>query len=288
MPQKPSAPPNHPGPNLKIVSFVLAIFIMLIGVGHTINEKQETYQGVIDNSQPSTYADGCHLPSNEYEPRPCYINDESQGPLVYLFGDSHAAQWVPALQNVSKSLNFRLRILTKSSCPYVDINLNVNCRRWQENVYREVNTNRPSVMILASLTNFKYFTPLNDIYYSNLWNKNFYKTLELFKDKTHVILIEDTPYSSFDTSKCLLNNSSTKCAFKFNESKLTKSIRNFSHLKNIDYLSMNINLCSDNLCRASNNRFNYYFDNHHISVSLSEKLSKPFSEYLKEKLHASN
>jgi hypothetical protein len=287
MPHKPNVLPWRLGTNLKTASIAMALLIVLIGVGLTINENKETYRGVIDNSQPSTYANGCHLPLNEFEPGQCYINQNSQGPLVYLYGDSHAAQWVPALQTVSKSLNFKLRILTKSSCPYVNININENCRRWQENVYREVSKNRPSLIILASLTNGKYFTPLNDIYYLKLWNQNFYKTLALFKNKTQILLIEDTPYSPFDTSKCLLDKSSIECNFKFNESRLTKSIRKFSRLNNIDYLSVNINLCNNEICRSSNNRFNYYTDNHHISVSLSEKLSKPFSEYLKQKFEAS-
>jgi hypothetical protein len=276
----PIAHPKHFPPRLKTAAAVVAFLIILFLGWSTINKHQAKYQGKIDHSQPSTYTNFCHLNLDEFKPRPCFINEKSNGPLVYLYGDSHAAQWVPALEIASRSMNFKLRVFTKSSCPYVYLNLNVNCNRWQEYVLHEISKNKPAVVIMASLTNAKYFSPLNNTSYSKLWMQNFENTINILNKKTQVILIEDTPYSLFDTSQCLMNTTSTKCSFKFKESNLTKSIRTFSYANNVNYLALNDHFCDGYLCLASNEIFNYYFDSHHISVSLSKSLGKTLSAYL--------
>ena len=258
--------------------------ITLLGVGGRLVDNHAKFRGKIDHSQPSTYANGCHLGLGEFQPKPCFVNLKSEGPLIYLYGDSHAAQWVPALEIASQSINFKLRILTKSSCPFVSLNLNKNCNRWQKNVLQEISINKPSIVILASLTNAKYFSPLTDQSYSRLWMENFSETITFLNKKTHVVLIEDTPYSLFNTSQCLLIKTSSKCNFKNKESKLTKKIRSFSQNQSVDYLTLNKFFCNYEYCFASNNTFNYFYDNHHISVSLSKSLSTPLGDFLKPKI----
>ena len=270
--------------SLKNVTIIVTTLITLLGVGAILIENHAAFRGTIDHSRPSTYANGCHLTLDEFQPKPCFVNRESDGPLIYLYGDSHAAQWVPALEIASQSINFKLRILTKSSCPFVSLKLNENCNRWQKNVLREISRNKPSVVILASLTNAKYFSPLTDQAYSSLWMENFSETVSFLNEKTQVILIEDTPYSFFDTSKCLLKKISSKCSFKHDESKLTKLMRSFSVKESIDYLTLNKYFCNYEYCFASNTAFNYFFDNHHLSVSLSKSLSSPLGQFLKSKI----
>ena len=272
----------------KAVLIFIALLIIFIGAREAASQFPSEYQGRIDHSQPSTYENGCHLNLNEYLPKDCFINQNSDGPLVYLYGDSHAAQWVPALEIASKYLNFKLRIFTKSSCPFLNLNLNANCNLWQENVIHEISRNKPAIIILASMTNAKYYSPLNDKSYNLLWEKQFYKTLQFIKGENQVILIQDTPYSLFDTTDCLTRNISSSCNFKFRESKLSKSIREISDVRKINYLSINNYLCPDDSCIASNGQFSYYFDKHHISVSLSKSLSTQLIDYLEPRISTPN
>ena len=37
---------------------------------------------------------------------------------MVLFGDSHASQWLPALERAAKADHFALEVLTKSGCPF--------------------------------------------------------------------------------------------------------------------------------------------------------------------------
>jgi hypothetical protein len=38
-----------------------------------------------------------------------------------LFGDSHAAQWFPAVENIASSQGYKLFSFTKTSCPAIDV-----------------------------------------------------------------------------------------------------------------------------------------------------------------------
>ena len=65
---------------------------------------------------------------------------------VVLFGDSHAAQWVPALQQLATERGWQLISLTKSSCPaarvtvYSDVlrRTYLECDEWRERMLKRI------------------------------------------------------------------------------------------------------------------------------------------------------
>lgn len=69
------------------------------------------------DDNPSVYADGCHRQVNEDDAKACVYGDEASDYTVAIVGDSHAAQWVPALQIAAATNGWRLESYTKSSCP---------------------------------------------------------------------------------------------------------------------------------------------------------------------------
>ncbi|CAN3127743.1 acyltransferase family protein [Mycobacterium sp. smrl_JER01] len=73
------------------------------------------------DDNPAIYLDGCHLSFEETEPRFCDYGDLSSSVEVAVVGDSHAAQWLPALQSVALDRAWKLKVSTKSSCPYLGI-----------------------------------------------------------------------------------------------------------------------------------------------------------------------
>ncbi|HEX2782497.1 MAG TPA: acyltransferase family protein, partial [Ilumatobacteraceae bacterium] len=63
--------------------------------------------------KPSIYRDGCMLSDGQSTPEPCVYGDPAWATDVVLFGDSHAAQWFPALQQIAEAHHWRLEVLTK-------------------------------------------------------------------------------------------------------------------------------------------------------------------------------
>ena len=76
------------------------------------------------------YADGCHLNPPETEVPECVYGDPSSETTVVLFGDSHAMQWFPALNELAKEHDWRLVGLTKAACPPAEVHIyNATLRR---------------------------------------------------------------------------------------------------------------------------------------------------------------
>ena len=51
----------------------------------------------------------------------CATGDTASATTVALVGDSHAAMWNPAFQQIATQRHWRLEILAKAGCPLLDL-----------------------------------------------------------------------------------------------------------------------------------------------------------------------
>jgi peptidoglycan/LPS O-acetylase OafA/YrhL len=127
-----------------------------------------------------TVSSGRVDPSPESAPRDrppspgeCFITDDRdtspgcllgtpgpQGPVV-LLGDSHAEQWLSAVQDLAVSRGTAVLELTKSGCPAASIPASVRrvgtaaCDRWRENTLRRLeNGPRPALVVVSSYNGY--------------------------------------------------------------------------------------------------------------------------------------
>lgn len=78
--------------------------------------------------------DGCLAFEPVTRPPDCVYGDKSGRFTVALVGDSHAAQWFPALERLARREGWRLVTFVKVSCPFIDLPVrNLALKR----VYRE-------------------------------------------------------------------------------------------------------------------------------------------------------
>src|SRR5690606_15519329 len=71
----------------------------------------------IKDDKPKIYANGCHARTAGVEPKVCHFGDKESRTTFFLTGDSHAAQWSPALEKIAIRNRWSLYVSTKSSCP---------------------------------------------------------------------------------------------------------------------------------------------------------------------------
>ncbi|HEV2093271.1 MAG TPA: acyltransferase family protein, partial [Rubrobacter sp.] len=81
--------------------------------GHSIQKSAEAVhptprEAEKKKNRPRMYADGCHLDLPETESPACVYGNPSSDTTVVLFGDSHAMQWFPALNELAKERDWRL------------------------------------------------------------------------------------------------------------------------------------------------------------------------------------
>src|SRR3954468_19737332 len=73
--------------------------------------------GTAVDDVPASYLDGCHSKPGQTRAKVCTYGDKMASVKVLLFGDSHAAAWLPALDAIGKRQHWRILSLTKSACP---------------------------------------------------------------------------------------------------------------------------------------------------------------------------
>src|SRR5690606_807351 len=118
---------------------------------------------------------------------------------VVLMGDSVGAQWFPAVASAFYPLNWRLLVLTKSSCPMVDepifyarIGRNyTECSTWRRNALQQVAALRPDIVILGSVQTTDFT--------ATQWIEGTARVLKVLSTNSgHVYVLRGTPHLPFD------------------------------------------------------------------------------------------
>jgi len=107
---------------------------------------------------PLIYGNGCHLAQPATMIPDCVFGDPNGATTVVLFGDSHAAQWFPALERLAIERSWRFVSLTKSGCTPASITVwNTNLKRaytecdaWRSLALQRVAAEHPDLVLVAS------------------------------------------------------------------------------------------------------------------------------------------
>ncbi|MFF7213704.1 acyltransferase family protein [Streptomyces sp. NPDC008238] len=161
----------------------------------------------IKSSSSAVYRDGCHIGyESEATPR-CVYGDRSAPKTVVLFGDSHAAQWFPALDRLARAHHWRLVSLTKASCKVADVTTvyqgrpYTSCDRWRTRELARIRSLHPALVVAASSDAADLAGPSGDP--RARWTEGFERTYrELRASGAEVLAVEDTPWPDADAVEC--------------------------------------------------------------------------------------
>ena len=204
--------------------------------------------------QPVIYQDGCQMDKAATKPDlKCVYGGSGKGKLV-LFGDSHAAQWFPAINKWALINRYQLIVMTKSSCPALPLPLKDNgafkaraCNTFRANAIAEINRIKPDLVIIS---NFEH--------YEKIAAKSFAGKLRI---DSKILLIRDTPWPNKDIPTCLSTN-------RICDTQVPKKIQ-YSYSNIFDPVPI---LCTLK-CPAKVDGLIAYRDQTHISVAMAEHLT---------------
>jgi len=214
--------------------------------------------------KPAVYGDNCHSNYGETESGECTYGDLNSATTIVLYGDSHAAQWFPALEQLANEKGFKLVSLTKSACPSVDVPRadqgaykNIHCEKWRENSVQRIKGIKPAAVILSS---YQYFSPPSRFSDVDKWWTDGQKRLlsSLIGSSDHLIYISDTPRPKRDIPNCLASRDVKSC--NTTERTPVKVIRGFEIIDPAPWM------CTK-LCPAIQDGYVVYRDASHISVA---------------------
>lgn len=134
----------------------------------------------------------------------CVYGNPSSSTNVVMIGDSHMAQWFPALDRVAKERDWRLLVLTKVGCsPHVILNKYSTflrrpyreCDEWRGRAFAYVRQIRPAAVLMAGLV--KGEDQIGGMV----------QAIGALKPSgARLLLLRDTPYPGADVPTCVSGN----------------------------------------------------------------------------------
>ena len=263
---------------ITILTLMLSIIIINSHSNQVIlkSGRQFSLESVL--AQPKIYQDGCHLENGQTIPAQCIYGESDAKRRIVLFGDSHAAQWFPALEKMAKENGFALTSFTKSACPGPAIRKvdkggyrNSECSKWRDNVYKRIAELKPEAVLVSGMQYFQ--RPEGYQSRAQWWQEGQQKTLMALRGLTpKIIYIADTPHPKQDIPSCLSSKKARDC----DNTEKTPSITVDGYL----LLDPTPWLCT-RTCPAVLDGIVTYRDASHISVEMSTSLSAQMARALR-------
>jgi peptidoglycan/LPS O-acetylase OafA/YrhL len=235
---------------------------------------------------PLIYSMGCDDWFQSDKVRTCAFGPTGATHTAVLMGDSIGAQWFPAVAEVFDRADWRLLVLTKSSCPMLDRPIfyprigrdYVECTTWRRDALQQVAALRPDIVILGSVQTYDFN--------QSQWVEG---TADLLKTISgavgHIYLLRGTPGLPFNGPDCLSAQSSLawlsmwqhSChASAFSQQGndvylwLQQASKRFG---NVSTLDMNNAVCPNGQCDAERDGEVVFRDSQHMTATFVRSLS---------------
>ncbi|MHA7663995.1 acyltransferase family protein [Mycolicibacterium sp. HS_4_1] len=230
-----------------------------------------------ESAQPVIYANHCHRDEWSTDPVGCVSGTNPSAPVVVLFGDSHAAQWYPALSKLAEQGLIRLDNRTKSHCPSAEIHAAhySRCDRWREAVLASLAVSKPALIVLGGWGT-SYVR--DDADPTAHWRKALADTLERLPSPSRVAVLADTPATGVPPSYCLslFLTDTQRCALPRTtalDDRVRRAEQELAAAGAFTYLDYDDYLCNDSICPGILGDTLVYRDGHHMTTDISVELA---------------
>jgi len=261
----------------------------------------ENDRGPAYKDQPDTGND-CSSKDNEGFPLvTCTFGDPKGKFDVALFGNSHAAQWLPAINDVAKARHWKVTTYIVSSCVPVELEADWDrgneaakeCLRWTNQAIAKIKHERPNLIVFTNRTSnpAKGEDSLRDSY--DEWEAAYRKTLtRLAAVKRPIVVIQDTPASIWSDIKsppeCIAARknpddcSGPRSTWVPDDPAVTAA--ESLHGRKVNVVDLNDYLCTLNTCYSIVGGVIAYADGSHMTATFNRTLAPYLDEELQEAL----
>ena len=239
---------------------------------------------------PAIYRMRCDDWYHSDKVHPCWFGPRDAKHTVVLLGDSIGAQWFPAVARVFDRPDWRVLVLTKSSCPMVDEPMFYprigrdysECTTWRNHALEQVASLHPDIVILGSVQT-PDFTQAQ-------WVDGTARVLQTISPNSgHIYLLRGTPHLPFDGPSCLSahswmswlharHNTCHAPAYDKHANGVYQWLEQASgRFANVTALDMNDAVCPDGECAAERDGVVVFRDAQHMTATFAESLSSELS-----------
>ena len=282
---------------LTLIGVATSLATRIIGNRQAASPGQAVYSEARD--LPGIYADGCHLSPADTRIARCEYGDTTAASSIVLFGDSHAAQWFPALESIARSRHLRLISLTKSGCPAASVRLQnvqlgreyTECTAWREAAIRRIIAQRPLVVVLSNYAGYIALPGVTERWTASAedWRTGVERTVATFDSAgIRTILLADTPVPGFDVPSCLARATwnpriyGNRCDFRRSwegaviANRIDADVaRTSTGARVVDLTDL---ICQTDPCRPAADGFVRFRDAHHLTTRFAASLAPVLAE----------
>ncbi|MCV7093467.1 acyltransferase [Mycobacterium interjectum] len=130
----------------------------------------------------------------------CASGDTASTTTVAVVGDSHAAMWNPAFQQIAPQRHWRLEMLNKGFCPLLDLPIispllhreYTECEQWRGQIVARLQAERPRLVVLSIARDYGAGTGLMS--YGAAWNDSLTRLVQRLRGTgAQVLVLGPTP-----------------------------------------------------------------------------------------------
>jgi hypothetical protein len=165
------------------------------------------------------FANGCMRNIKEAGQPECSAGDVASPTTVAVVGDSHAAMWNPAFQQITTERHWRLEMWSKASCPLMELgNSNPlhsmvesesHCETWRKEILGRLKTKRPQLVVLSMYRGYDAAEAkkVGFVTYGETWLDSLTRLVQqLHTFGAKVLVLGPVPIPHFAVPVCLSGN----------------------------------------------------------------------------------
>lgn len=241
------------------------------------------------NDAPMIYGFGCDDWFHSSELKPCVFGEDSAKKTAVIFGDSIGVQWFSTLAAMYDPHQWKIVVLTKSSCPMVDEIFfyqrigreYTECEEWRNKAIEWLQARKVDNIFLGS-TASSDFT-------EKQWTEGTGRILErLSRSADAIYVIEANPTLGFNGPDCLIKEKREggyKCQSLSENSQYSRVA---SFLKGVvdkypkaHWVETASFVCPEGLCQAIRNDTVVFRDAQHLTATFTAKAAMHFSNQMR-------
>ncbi len=236
--------------------------------------------------EPEIYKNNCHVNFGSTQPKNCVYGNPDSTKVVGLYGDSHAAQWFPALKLAAEQNDWKLIVYTKRGCPPANIltyssvlgQTYTQCGDWRKNVKKKMRADGVKVVLVVHFDRLLSASNQLPIWQKD-WRDGLQTTIkELRRIGAEPVLFADTPYPGRDVPTCLSSNINNvqQCTLAVSESfreDIAEVRSDLSIENNVALLQTRDWFCNKTVCPPIVGNILVYRDDNHITTTYAEFLA---------------
>jgi len=246
-----------------------------------------------------SYYEGCMVGIEGTNSNKCLYGNPTGDRTLILFGDSHAMQYFPAVEELAEIHGWRLIVLTKAECPPEEVEVKSmvedreysQCDEWREATLKRIEQgNEHMTVVMSGDTEYTPYGPggeeLSGDEAAEAMEAGYLRTLRRIEAAgPHTVVIRDNPTSIEDVPSCVSEDIQHlgRCAFprrkEWDREYDVRAAKASPETHLVDFIG---DICPGEVCRAVIGNALVYRDKDHLTATFARTLEPMLESDLRE------